>query len=107
MPDNRRWTEAQCPAFLLQSPTDVHVIPRHAELRVETADGLERRNSKRHVAPRDVLRLAMRQQHVDRPAGRMGNAIGYQSVAGRRNVRTTHARETLPDRVQKSRDEVR
>ena len=49
----------------------------------------------------------MRQQHVDRPAGRMGNAIGYQPVAGRRNVRTAHAREALPARVQKSRDEVR
>ena len=57
--------------------------PGHAELRVEAADLLERLTAEGHVAPREVLGLAVGEQHVDRAAGRLGDAARDGAVVRR------------------------
>src|SRR5438445_12165760 len=59
VPDHGGGAEAQRPALLLQPPAHVHVVPGGAELRIEPADRLEAGFAARHVAPGEVLRLAI------------------------------------------------
>ena len=80
MPDHRRRTETQRPAALLQSPADVHVVARNAELRIESSDRLETRFAKRHVAARDVFRFPIGKQNVSGAARRVGDTLGDGTV---------------------------
>ena len=56
--------------------------PGDPELRVEAADRLEARLPEGHVAAGDVLGDLVGQQHVDRPAGRVGDALGGRPSSG-------------------------
>ena len=106
MPDDGRGTEAERPPLLLQPPTDVHVIARRVELRIEAADGLQRGDPKGHVAAGNVFGLAIGQQHMDRPPRGMGHAIGNQTIAGRRDIWAADASKVLAARIQERRDQV-
>src|SRR5205823_7902121 len=74
MPDDGAGVEPQGPAGALQRPADVHVVSGGDERRIEAADRLEALLPERHVAARDVLGLAIREQDVHGPARRMGDA---------------------------------
>jgi hypothetical protein len=91
MPYYSRGAEAECPAARLQTPADINVVARRAELRIEPADRLEAVCSKRRVATRDVLRDFICQQHVRRAARRVRDALGDRTIAGRGDVRATDA----------------
>src|SRR2546422_5186469 len=83
VPNHGGGTEAQRPASLLQPPAHVHVVSGDAEPWVEPADRLETRFTERHVAAGDVLRLAIGEEDVHRPARRARHALGDRAVAGR------------------------
>src|SRR3989442_539724 len=76
VPNHGGGTEAQRPASLLQPPAHVHVVSGDAEPWVEPADRLETRFTERHVAAGDVLRLAIGEEDVHRPARRARHALG-------------------------------
>src|SRR5881397_2371071 len=95
MPNNCRWTEPKRPALLLQAPTNIHVITRHSELRIEAADSLQRRHAKSHVAPGNMFRLPVCQQDMDRPARRVRDAICDEAITRRRNIRTANSRKVV------------
>src|SRR5512143_2180418 len=92
MPDHGTRVEAERPAPRPQSPADVHVVPRGAEPRVEPADRLQAGLAERHVAPRNVLGLAVGEEDVDGSARGAAHALGDRPVPGRRDVWTAHAR---------------
>src|SRR5258708_19361162 len=60
MPDYRRRAEAECPTVLLQPPTHIHIIARHPEQRIKTADGTKPAGSEGHVAAWDMFGFALR-----------------------------------------------
>jgi hypothetical protein len=70
-------------------PADIHVVAGYPEPLVETTDGIEDVPAHGHVAAGNVLRLAVRDEHMDRPAGGAGDAIGNPSLR-RRDVRPAH-----------------
>jgi hypothetical protein len=82
MPDDRRRSEGDDVAFLLQAPAEIDVVARLALIDIETADGLEGTPIKGHVKARDVLRDGVGKQHVARAAGR-GRDTGLDPVPGR------------------------
>src|SRR5439155_8892220 len=86
MPDHRRRAESQRPAPLGQTPAHVHVVSSDAELRIESANGLQIGLAKGHVASRDVFRLAIGNKDMDRAAGGAGDTVGDRPVTGRRYV---------------------
>src|SRR5205814_6815265 len=90
VPDQGGRAEAQRPAPLLQLPAHVHVVAGGAELRIEPADRLEAVFAERHVAPGDVLRLAIAEKDVNRPARCARDALGDRAVARRSEVWSTH-----------------
>ena len=57
MPDHGRGAETDRPTPLPNSPADIHVISGDSELGIESADRLERRFTKSHVAAGNVLGL--------------------------------------------------
>ena len=81
VPDDRRRTEAELPALVLQPPADVDIVARRPELRVEPANGHKGVPPEGHVAARDVLCLPIGEQHVDWPAGRVGHAVRDQPIS--------------------------
>ena len=92
MPDDGRRVEGDPQAAILQPPANVYVVARRAEDRIESADRLERRPVKGHVAAGDVLGLAGRR----RARGAVHRArwrpqFGHQSIALGREVRTSHS----------------
>jgi hypothetical protein len=87
VPNQRRRVKADFPAGLLDAPANVDVIACGPELRIETTDRAQPLDAKRHVATRNVLGFAVREQHVRGPTGRVGHRFGHQTVAGRRQVR--------------------
>src|SRR5207237_9654435 len=64
VPDDRRGIEHQRPTLLLQTPTDIHVVTGDAKLRVKSANRLQARLAERHIAARNVFRLAIGKQDV-------------------------------------------
>src|SRR5207244_11911088 len=98
VPYHRRGMEAERPASLLQPPADIQVVAGCSEAWIEAADRLETGLPKRHVAPGDVLRLAIGEQDVHRPAGRPCDAFGDPAVPGRSDVRPTHAGVRGPEK---------
>ena len=56
MPDKPRWTETDLVIRLLQAPAHIHIIARDAELRIESADGLETIFADCHIAAGDMFR---------------------------------------------------
>src|SRR5260370_41964494 len=98
MPDHGRRTEAQCSALLLQAPTQVYIVARDAELRIESADCLNCQPSEGHVAPRYVLRNLIRKQDVYRPPRCVRHAIGNSSVTARGNIGTADPRVSRPQK---------
>src|SRR5215213_3517539 len=81
VPDDRAGAEAHGPAAVLQPPADVDVVTGDPELVVEAADLLQPVLPEGHVAGWDVRGDLIRQQHVDRPAGRVRDALGDVPVA--------------------------
>src|SRR5439155_2154284 len=81
MPDHSRRMESQCPALLLQPPAHIDVVTGNTKLRIKPPYGLEGGLPKRHVAARNVLRLLVREQHVDWATGCVSNTIGNRAVA--------------------------
>src|SRR5207245_705517 len=61
------------------------------ELRVEPPDRVQTGLPERHVAARDMLRLAIGDENVHGPTRRLGHALGDRSVSWRGDVRTPHA----------------
>src|SRR6266540_825906 len=59
VPDHRSRAEPDGPPLLLQAPAEIHVVARGPELRIEPADRLEGGSAERHVAPGDMLGLAV------------------------------------------------
>ena len=90
MPHHGGGTEAEGPTPLLQAPAHVDVVAGGTELRVESADRVQRHLPERHVAAGDVLSLAITQQHVHRTSRRACDALRDRSIVRRRDVRTTH-----------------
>ena len=91
VPDHGRWAEAQPAATLLQAPAEIHVVTRHAQLRIETAHGLKPGFPEGHVATRNVLRLAVGEEHVRGSAGGVRDTAGNRSVVRKRDVRAAYA----------------
>ena len=89
MPDERAVGEPQGESLLLQPPAHIDVVAGSPELRVESTNLLQRVPAERHADARDVLGLVVRQQHVYRPAGRVGHAVGHPPVVGNRDVPAT------------------
>src|SRR5436190_19539119 len=106
MPNNGGRTESKRPAFLLQTPTDIHIIASHSELWIKAANRLQRRHTKSHVAPWNMFRFTVTQQNMDRPARGVRHAISDDAVARRRNIRAANTGKGLPGGIQKSRDEI-
>src|SRR5205807_2900218 len=73
MPHHRGRTEADRPPAVPEAPAHIDVVAGHTELRIESADRFEVDPAKRHVAARNVLRLAIGDEHVNRSAGRAGD----------------------------------
>ena len=71
---------------LLQPPAEVDVVAGDPEALVEAADLLEHVLAEGHVAAGDVLGLAVGDEHVDRAAGRGGDAFGDEAVVLGRDV---------------------
>jgi hypothetical protein len=86
VPVHRPGVEADPAAALLQPPAQVDVVAGGAVARIEAADRGERVAAKRHVAAGNVLGFAIGHEHVDRSAGRVGDALGDRPVAGGRDV---------------------
>jgi hypothetical protein len=78
------------PASLLKTPADVNVISSRTETRIETSDRLKRGFANCQITSGNMFGLAVRKEHVHRPAGRVGNTGGNLTVAGRGDVRSTH-----------------
>ena len=90
MPNDRSCTETDRIAFVLQSPTEIHIISGGAEHGIKPIDGLQRFPPKSHVAARYVLSDFIVQQHVSRRARRDRHAVGNQGTVGRREIRASH-----------------
>src|SRR5438128_6055487 len=101
MPNNGGRTESERPAFLLQTPTDIHVIAGHPELRIKAANRLQRRHPKSHIASRNMFCFTVGEQNMDRPARRVGHAISDQAITRRRNIWTANTGKGLPGPIQK------
>src|SRR6516162_1858614 len=84
--DHGTRVEAERPAMLLEPPACVYVVAGRTELRVEAADSCECLLPERHVASRNVLRLAVGQKDVDRSARCMSHAACNPPVIRRGNV---------------------
>src|SRR5690242_5067476 len=85
MPDDCRRAKSQGPAARLQAPADIDVVACGVELRIEAADGGQGRFAEGHVTAGNVLRDLVGQEDMHGTAGRVRNAIGNESVGGRRN----------------------
>src|SRR5712692_5593256 len=92
MPDHSSGVETQRPAELLQAPTHINIIASNMELRIEAADCPKARGTKSHVTARNVFRLLVGQENVDRPSRRVDNTIGDWPITRRSNVRSPHSR---------------
>ncbi len=90
MPDHGGGTEGQPEARILQSPTNIDVVARSAKTRIKPADRFQRLLAKGHVTSRQVFRLDVVDQNVDRTAGRVGHAVGDHAVVRRLEVRSAH-----------------
>src|SRR5438552_11729201 len=86
MPNHRRRAETQRPAALLQAPAHINIIASNTELGIETAYRPQVRGTKGHVTARNVFRLLVGKEHVDRTTRGIGNTIGDWSIARRGNV---------------------
>src|SRR5678815_281740 len=64
MQNHRARRETKRPTAVLESPAEVHVIARHAKGRIEPADRVEAGFPHGHVAPRQMLREFVVEQHV-------------------------------------------
>jgi len=92
VPDHGRRMESQCPALLLQPPAHIDIVAGNVELRIKSPYGFEGGLAKRHVTARNVLRLMVREQHVDWATGRVGNTLGDRAVASGGEVWPTNSR---------------
>src|SRR3989454_12778778 len=87
VPDDSRWRESNRPAALPEPPAEVDIVASDAKLWIESADPPQALGAEGHVAPRDVLRLSIRGEHVNRPARGVRHEAGDETVARRRDVR--------------------
>src|SRR5262245_19359704 len=91
MPDDGRWSEADSPASILQSPTDVDVVTSDAESGIKTPDRHQLFATVRHIAARNVLGDYVRQQHMNRSAWSVRNAVGDRAITRRGNIGTSNS----------------
>src|SRR5262249_24776157 len=87
VPDDGRRADPNAIATREQAPTDIDVISRLREDRIEAADLVERPFAERHVAARNVLRRPVVQHDVRGPARRAIDALGQPWVFRRYRVR--------------------
>src|SRR4030088_2065989 len=74
MPDNRRGTEGDLVAGLLDAPAKIDVVARLVIFGVEAADAFKNPAIPRHVAAGNVLGHGVGKKDVARPAGRRRHA---------------------------------
>ena len=86
MPDQGRRVKAQRPALLLQTPAEIDIVACDPKLGIKAPDGLQAVLPKGHVAPRDVLRDLIGEQHMHRTSRSIGHAVRNRAVAGRRHI---------------------
>ena len=91
VPNDGGRAEAERQPSLAQPPADVHVVAGRVESGVEAADLLQRLPAKGHVAAGDVLGLLVGEQHVCRPARRVGDAAGDYPVLWEGEIGATNA----------------
>src|ERR1700757_2755774 len=84
MPDDGRRAETDLVAFVLESPTNIHVISRGAKNRIKSVNGLQSFAAKGHIASGDVFSDFIIQQHMGRRARRHRNAGSDQRIVRRR-----------------------
>ena len=83
MPDDRRRTEGDLVAGLLNAPAEIDVVARFAILDVEAADCFESPPIPRHVTAGDVFGDCVSEQDVARTARRGGDARLHPILGGR------------------------
>src|SRR5262245_60743361 len=86
MPNDRRRTERDYPAGLLNSPAEIHVVASLAIFGIESADPFEGPTVKRHVTTGNMLGDRIRKQNMIRPSGRGSNACLNPILRRRRDV---------------------
>ena len=86
VPDERRRHELDLSAGRLKPPADVDVVTSAQVDRVEPADRLKRLAADREVAAGHVLRDAIVEQHVRRPAWRPRDAVRPPRTVERRKL---------------------
>jgi len=104
VPDARTRAEADLRPRFLEAPADVDVVAGRYELGIESADVQQRLAPERHVAAWYVLRLLVRQQHVNGTARSMRHAVGDEPAVAWRDVRATDGGAVTPP---KRRSQVR
>ena len=89
MPDERRRDELDSPALRLQPPAHVDVVAGAQIDRVEPADRTQGLAADRQVAAGHVLRSAIVEQHVGRPAGSARHAVRHPRTVERRKAESS------------------
>src|SRR5919204_2744455 len=75
VPDHSSGAEPERPATLLQAPADVHIVAGDAVAGIKPPDRLQGLLAEGHIAARNMLRLAVREQDMRRPPWRVGDAV--------------------------------
>src|SRR5919199_6177963 len=91
MPDHGGGAEPERPATLLQAPADVDIVAGDAVAGIKPSDRLQRLLAEGHIAARNMLRLAVRQQDMSRTSWRIGDTVGEGTITGRGNVGAAHS----------------
>src|SRR5205823_846667 len=66
VPDHSGGAEPERPATLLQPPAHVHIVAGDAVAEIKPPDRLQRLLAEGHIAARNMLRLAVRKQDMNR-----------------------------------------
>ena len=77
-------------AGFLEAPAEIDVVAGRAKLGVEPTEFLQHVFPDREVAAGNVLGLGVGDEHVDRPAGRVGDALGNRVRVRGRDVRSAN-----------------
>src|SRR5438105_1647873 len=86
MPNEGSGTKSDFFSRLLEPPAKIHVVPRRMKDRIEPAHFLERPFVKYHIATRDVLGLAIAEQHWRRAAWRCHHRRRHRRILGGKQI---------------------
>src|SRR5215211_6446756 len=90
MPHQCSGAKTDGPALGLQPPADVHIITRHAKLRIESSDCLKLRFTERHIAPGNMFGNLVCQHNMNRSSRGIRHAFCDGSIAWRLKVWTSY-----------------